>query len=162
MHDLLEADKIFKELMEEDSNFAKNLIMKWRAEMPSEYAKTMVEEKYGKHIISDELAQTALSFIRNNKGEDISLWSKDEVLKIAKDYISIDDADFYPNDIYVWANVKKGDYGSFISDASRIIRIAIADLTDTSDFPFFDASETAYRWTQCNIQKHDEEMETEE
>lgn len=159
-YDLLEADKIYAEMLRENPEFAKELVKEWRDDMPEQYAKKMYQERYGCHITSPEMYEKGLSFITDNKGEKITFWSVDEVKKIARDYVNLDEQDFYDHDIALWANVKKGDYGSFISDASRIIRIALADLMD-ADYPHGDASERAYKWVECHIEKEKEEIEQE-
>jgi len=158
-YDLMEADKIYAELLREDSEFLKKFMKKFRDTMPEQYAKEMHIERYGCHITSPELYEKGLSFITDNKGEEITFWTVDEVKKIARDYINIDEQDFYDYDLALWSNVKKGDYGSFISDASRIIRIAIADLTD-KDY-YCDPSERAYKWVEHHINKEKEEIEKE-
>jgi len=157
-YDLMEADKIYAEMLKENPDFAKKLVKEWRDKMPENYAKTMYVEKWGCHITSPEMYEKGLSYITDNKKEKISFWTIEEVKKIARDYINIDDQDFYDHDLALQSNIKKGDYGSFMTDASKIIRAAIADLTD-EDYPWGDPSERAYKWVEAHIKEEQEEID---
>lgn len=108
------------------------------------------------HIGSKDVAKLAEPYITNHKGEHIGFkWSYEDVINVARNYINIDDAEFYPCDLWVWANVKYGDMGHIINDSQMIIKYAISELTD-SDFPFYAASQRAYYW----LKKHIENKET--
>ena len=159
MYDLQKADEIYAELMKEDSSFADKLIKKWRLKMPAEFSKTMIEERYGCHILDENTYKEGLEFVKDNKGNKIDPWSKDDVLRIAKDYVNIENEDFYPWDLVFWSNVKKGDYEHIIPEPVKIIRIAIADLTD-KDY-YADASERAYKWIEHHLDKEYAEKEKE-
>ena len=78
-----------------------------------------------------------------------------EVLESLKD-VNIEDEEFYDYDLYVWANVKYGDIGHITSDSSTIIKYAIAELKD-DDFPYFRASERAYRWLKKHVENEEKE-----
>ena len=151
MYDLQKANDIYDELMKEDKNFADKLVKKWRNKMPDEFIKTMVEARYGCHILDENTYKKGLEFVKDYKGNKIDAWSKDDILKIAKDYVNIENEDFYDWDLVFWSNVKKGDYGHFITDPTKIIRIAIEDLTDKDYYD--DPSERAYKWIEYHIEK---------
>ena len=155
MYDLKMADKIRSEMINEDSQFDKKMIDLFRKEMPEEYIEAMKKAKYGEHIIDEDMYKLGLSYITDNDGKKIDLWSVEDVLKIAKDYIDMDDEEFYDFDLALWSNVKKGDYEKIISEASKIIRIAIADLTD-KDY-YCNPSERAYKWVKHHIEKDNED-----
>ena len=162
MHSLKDADYIFKEMMEENPHFAKELIMQFRTEMPEEYIKSMFEARYGKHIIDKSYYEQGLKFIKDKDGNPITPWTIEEVEKISRDYINnIDDEEFFIYDLAMQANIYKADFSSVISDASKIIRMAILSLKDT-DNPFFeDASERAYCWVYKHLCREEEELEKE-
>jgi hypothetical protein len=151
MYDLEKANEIYDEMMKEDSLFADKLVKRWREKMPEQFTRTMIEERYGCHILDENTYKEGLQFVLDNKGNKIDPWSKEDILRIAKDYVNIENEDFYPWDLVFWSNVKKGDYGHFITDASKIIRIAIEDLKD-KDF-YSDPSERAYKWIEYHLEE---------
>ena len=155
MYDLQKANEIYDEMMKEDSSFADKLVKRWREKMPEQFSRTMIEERYGCHILDENTYKEGLQFVKDNKGNKVDTWSKDDVLRIAKDYINIENEDFYPWDLVFWSQVKKADYGHFITDASKIIRIAIEDLKDKDYFD--DPSERAYKWIEYHLDKKYEE-----
>lgn len=105
------------------------------------------------HIGSKEVARLAEQFIKNNKGENIGFrWSFDEVINAVQNYVNLEETEFYPEDIWVWTNVKYGDMGHIIADTPTILRIALSELTD-DDYPFSDASQRAYCWLKKHIAK---------
>lgn len=151
MYDLQKADEIYAELMKEDSTFADKLVKKWRKRMPEQFTKTMIEEQYGCHILDEEQYKEGLQFVKDYKGNKIDPWSKDDVLRIAKDYVNIENEDFYPWDLVFWSQVKKGDYEHIVSEPAKIIRIAISDLIDKDYYD--DPSERAYKWIEYHLDK---------
>ena len=114
-------------------------------------------EKYDNHIGSKEVAMLAKEYITNNKDELIGFhWSCDEVASAIKSFIDIEKEEFYPCDIWVWANVRYGDMAGQREEIKpiAILESAINDLKDT-DYPFYPASQRAYYW----LKKHIEEEE---
>jgi hypothetical protein len=114
-------------------------------------------EKYDNHIGSKEVAMLAKEYITNNKDELIGFhWSYDEVASAIKSFIDIEKEEFYPCDIWVWANVRYGDMAGQREEIKpiAILESAINDLKDT-DYPFCPASQRAYCW----LKKHIEESE---
>lgn len=111
--------------------------------------------KYDNHIGSKDVAKMAEPFITNNKGEYIGFhWDYETVFEQSKNYTNLETSEFYPCDIWVWANVKYGDMGHITSDSALIIKYAISELSD-KDYPFSEASQRAYCW----LKKHLEESE---
>ena len=149
MYDLEKANKIYDEQLSKDSHFDHNLVIEWRDNMPYEFAKKMYEIEYGKHIWCEEMYKDGLSYITDNKGNEIELWNIKDIKEIASEYIDIDDEKFYSYDLYLWANVKKADLKGIEDSASKIIKYAISDLQD-KDFPFYPADEKAYRWVEAH------------
>ncbi len=69
-------------------------------------------QEYECHIGSKDVADLAMEYIKNNRGEVIGRhWTLEQVLNIAKNYINIENEEFYDYDLFVWANVKYGDIG---------------------------------------------------
>lgn len=149
MYNLDTADKLFEQMLKEDSQLPYRLIKEWRKEMPDEFAKRIYCERYGKHIINREQYETGLSFIKGQNGKPPEIWSIDEAEKILSDYIrDYDKEDFYKYDALLWLNVKRNDYPK-IKDESEIAYIVYEDLNDT-DLPY-DPSERVYKWVEEHI-----------
>lgn len=113
---------------------------------------------YDNHIGTKEIALLAEPYIKNDKGEHIGFkWTYDEVLSLANNFINLDDAEFYPCDLWVWANVKYGDLKKSLEPRREeeiqdiVIKYAISELTDT-DFPYYPASQRAYCWLKKHIE----------
>ena len=149
-------DKLAK-IRKENPNFDKKMVDIFARKMPKLLAVIIDGEEYNNHIGTKDVAELAAEYITNNKGENIGFhWSYDEVMSAIKGLVDInsDDVEFYPNDIFVWSNVKYGDLSSITSDAGIILKYAIAELTDP-DFPYYPSSQRAYCW----LKKHIEEDE---
>lgn len=112
-------------------------------------------EEYNNHIGSKEVAMLAGEYITNNKDEHIGFhWTYEDVINAIKGYVDFNEVEFYPCDLFVWANVKYGDMAHITNDTATILKYAVSELTDP-DFPFYDASQRAYCW----LKKHVEEDE---
>ena len=149
-------DKLTK-IRKENPNFDKKMVDIFADKMPKLLALIIEGEEYNNHIGSKDIAELAGEYIQNNRGEKIGFhWSYDEVLNGIKSYIDIDseDVEFYPGDIFVWANVKYGDMCSITSDSGVILKYAIAELTDP-DFPYYPASQRAYYWLKKHIEQEE-------
>ncbi len=143
---------LYNELKKENLNLDNDMVMMFLENMPKEAKETLEIMQYGKHIISKSLYEEALRHIKDKSGNSIVPWSLQDVMKIASNYINIDDEKFFDYDLALWANVKRGDYGHIEKEPSKIIEIAIADLKD-KDFPYYDASERAYCWAEAVTEK---------
>lgn len=160
MHNLETADKIFHEMIKNDPNFAKKLVLQWRELMPEEYAKVMHLAKWGYHIVTRDLYDKGLKFIVNNQHQPIDTWEVEEILNVAKNYINIEEEPYYNYDLAMMTNILKGDIFPIVKDAEKVVLIAIEFLSD-ADFPEYDASERAYRWVECHLSKQKKELENE-
>lgn len=141
-----------KKIRQENPNFDKKFIDKFDDKMP-ELLDIMIDgELYDEHIGEKKTAQLAQKYITNDKGDNIGFrWDYETVINMAKNYIDLNDADFYPTDLWVWANVKYGDLGHIVSEPTAIIRYTISELTD-EDYPFGDPSSRAYNWLKKHIE----------
>lgn len=139
-------------IRQENPNFDKKMVDIFAKNMPELLLVMIDGEEYDKHIGTKDVAMLAEKYITDHKGEHIGFkWTYEDVLSVAKNYINIDDAEFYPCDLFVWANVKYGDMAHIISDAGSIIKYAISELTD-EDFPFYPASQRAYCWLKKHVE----------
>ena len=118
---------------------------------------------YDNHIGSKEVAKLAEKFIVNDKGQHIGFnIDYDTVINVAKRYIDINQADFYPCDLFVFSNIQFGDMANLLESMREedkivfIIRYSISALSD-EDFPFFSASSRAYFWLKKNIEIHSQD-----
>lgn len=146
-----------KEIREKSPDFDKKMVDMFAKRMPKLLMVLIDGEKYDNHIGSKEVAMLAEPYIANNKGEHIGFyWDYDKVINAVKNIVDLDDTEFYPCDIFVWANVKYADMQHITSDSSVILKYAISELTD-SDFPFYPASERAYYWLKKHIEKDEQE-----
>ena len=135
-----------------NSNFDKQMVDMFAKRMPKLLDVLIDGMEYDKHIGSKEVAMLSEPYISNNKDEHIGFhWDYDSVINTAKSYVNFDDVDFYPCDLFVWANVKYGDMAHITTDASIIIKYAISELSDT-DFPFYPASQRAYCWLKKHVE----------
>ena len=106
-------ERLYK-IRKENPDFDKKLVDMFAKNMPMLLSILIDGDEYDKHIGSREVANIAERYITNNKGEHIGFhWDYDSVMSTVKNYISMDDVDFYPCDIWVWANVKYGDIPRF-------------------------------------------------
>lgn len=141
----------------ENPDFDRKMVDKFADRMPELMSVMIDGTLYDNHIGSKDVAMLAEPYIVDDKGEQIGFhWDYDSVINIAKNYVDFDEVEFYPNDIHVWASVKYGDMGHIVSSANDIIRYAISELTD-KDFPFYPASQRAYRWLKKHIENDSKE-----
>lgn len=146
-----------KKIREENPDFDKKMVDILAKSMPDLLLVLIDGDEYNNHIGTKEVAQLAQEYITNNKGEYIGFhWTYEEVIGAVKNYVDIDDVDFYSCDIYVWANVKYGDMCHITTDAMTILKCAIAELTDT-DYPFYPASQRAYCWLKKHVENKEKD-----
>ena len=147
-------EKLYK-IRKENPNFDKKLVDMFAKTMPKLLNVLIDGDEYNKHIGSKDVAVYAERYITNDKGEHIGFrWDYDSVMSVVKNYINIDEMEFYPCDIWVWANVKYGDMQHITSETSTIIRYAIAELSDP-DYPFYHASHRAYCWLKKHVENEE-------
>jgi hypothetical protein len=136
----------------ENPNFDRELVNSFAKNMPDLLSILIDGSMYDNHIGSKDVAMLAEQFITDDKGEHIGFrWDYETVINTAKNYIDLNETEFYPTDLWVWANVKYGDMSHITTDTQTIIRYAIAELSD-DDFPFYPASQRAYCWLKKHIE----------
>jgi hypothetical protein len=143
-----------KKIRQEKPNFDKKMVDKFAEKMPELLEVMLDGELYDDHIGDKKTALLAEKFITNNKGENIGFkWDYETIMNIAQSYVNLNQEEFYPTDLWVWANVKYGDMSHIVNDINTIIRYAISELTD-EDFPFYEASKRAYYWLKKHIENN--------
>lgn len=141
-----------KKIREKDPTFDRRFIDKFDEKMPELLEIMLDGELYNNHIGEKKTALLAQQFITNDKGENIGFrWDFESVMNIAKSYTDLNNSEFYPEDLWVWANVKYGDMGHLINEPSLIIRYAISELED-EDYPFEEPSQRAYCWLRKHLE----------
>lgn len=141
-------------IRKENPDFDEKFINKFAKKSPELLNVMLDGEIYHDHIGSKDVAQIAEKYITNNKGNNIGFhWDYEAVMNAARSFIELNDAEFYPTDLWVWANVKYGDLAHIITDTTNIIRIAISELTD-EDYPYFNASKRAYYWLLKHVENN--------
>ena len=144
-----------KKIREEQPDFDRKMVNIFAKNMPDLLMVMIDGEEYENHIGSKDVAMLAKDYITDKDGVNIGFhWSYDDVINTVKGYVDFDKVDFYPCDLFVWANVKYGDMAHITSDTTTILKYAVSELTD-SDFPFYPADQRAYCW----LKKHVEEDE---
>lgn len=141
-----------QKIREKDPTFDKRLVNKFDNKMPDLLEIMLDGELYNNHIGEKKTALLAKEFITNDKGENIGFrWDFESVMDIAKNYTDLNNSEYYPEDLWVWANVKYGDMGHLINEPSLIVRYAIAELED-EDYPFEEPSQRAYYWLKKHLE----------
>lgn len=118
---------------------------------------------YQNHIGSREVAELAEKFIVNDKDEHIGFsLDYDTVINVAKRFVDLDEMEYYPCDVFVFANVQYGDMISLLENFREedkvifIVKYSLLALNDF-DFPYFPASSRAYFWLKKNIEIHSQD-----
>ena len=139
----------------DDPSFDKKMVDIFAEKMPKLMLVMLDGHDYDEHIGSKEVAMLAEPYIKNYKGEHIGFkWTYENIMSVAKNFIDIENQEFYPCDLFVWSNVKYGDMAHITTDPTTIIKYAISELTD-HDFPYYHASKRAYCWLKKHVE-HEE------
>ena len=137
---------------QQNPNFDRELVDNFAKIMPNLLNVMIDGFLYENHIGTKETAMLAEPYITNNKGEHIGFhFDYETVIGQAKNYVNLNDTEFYPADIWTWSNVKYGDMQHLTGDEKLIINYALSELLD-NDFPFYPASQRAYCWLKKHIE----------
>lgn len=151
MHDIVE------EIKKNNPEFIEKSFNIFAEKMPKLLLIMYEGDKYDCHIGTKEVAMLAKEYIVNNKDEYIGFhWTYEDVTNTAKNYIDFEKVDFYPCDLWVWANVKYGDMSHIVSEPSTILKYAISELSD-KDFPYYAPDKRAYYWLKKHIENEERE-----
>lgn len=157
MHDIdQDLLTLYREVKAENPKLDEELISDFMYRMKDIAYNTLMEKKFGCHITNGTQFESAMKYLKDGTGSHVQpKWSYDDVIRIARSYIDIDQEDFYDWDLVTWSNIKYYDYGTIESEPSKIVRIAIADLRDT-DQSLCEPSELAYHWWKAHEEKERE------
>lgn len=138
-------------IRKENPDFDKKLVDMFANNMPDLLNIIIDGYKYDCHIGSKDVAKLAEKYITDSKGNKIGFhWDYEELINQVKNIVDLEETEFYPADIWTWSNVKYGDM-QHLADDRTIIKYAISELMD-KDFPFYPASQRAYKWLKKHIE----------
>ena len=122
--------------------------------MPELLAILIDGKMYDNHIGSKDVAMLADEYITDEKGNPFGFyWDYETVIDSVKNFVDLNETEFYPADIFVWANVKYADFLGTGANTETILKYALNELTD-ADFPFYPASQRAYCWLKKHIENN--------
>lgn len=127
MYDLTKADEIFNKMSTDEK--VNKVFMIFKDKMPEEYCALMYIMEYGCHIVTEDLYNEAISYLKwsNDKGTGAK-WSVDEILKLAD--IDFSNKDYYEYDYAYVMNMLYSDYCGVFTDASYYLKMAKMYLED--------------------------------
>lgn len=148
----------------EHENFDRQLVDNFAKVMPKLLDILIEGYLYDCHIGSKDTALLAEDYIKNSKGEKVGFhFGYDEVLNYFKQRINLNEAEFYPADIWTWSNVKYFDLEDSLKGLDDnlkekiVLDYTLSELLDT-DFPFYSASSRPYYWLKAHIEKAERQI----
>ena len=144
---------------QQNPNFDRELVDNFAKVMPKLLSVMIDQYLYDCHIGSKDVAMLVEPFIKNNKGQQIGFhFDYDTVLSHAKKKVDLNETEFYPNDIFCYANIIYGDMGHLTNDEGLILDYALESLMD-KDFPFYPASQRAFKWLKKHVELEERQKE---
>ena len=142
MYDLIKANEIYKEKLENNPKFSHELVLEWRDKMPEQFTKRMYEEKYGCHIVTEEMYDEAVSLLKwqDNRGKG-EKWTVDDIIKSSG--IDFKNKEYYEYDYAYIVNMLYSDYCHIFSEQGYYLKMAKAYLEDPDYMG--NADERAYK-----------------
>lgn len=139
-------------IRQENPNFDRELVNSFAKNMPELLSILIDGKMYDNHIGSKDVAMLADEYITDEKGNHFGFyWDYETVINAVKNFVDLNETEFYPADIFVWANVKYADFLGTGANTETILKYALNELTD-ADFPFYPASQRAYCWLKKHIE----------
>lgn len=133
MYNVDKADRLLKRKLEKDPNFTKKLLEKIKEEHPEEFARSMMEEAYGRHIGDTEMYEDAVRNLKwaNRKGSGAK-WDKDDLIQRAG--IDFNEEGYTPYDYAYMVNAHYADYGNISEDPKYFMQMT-KDYLRNDNFP---------------------------
>lgn len=133
MYNVDKADRLLKRKLEKDPNFTKKLLEKIKEENPEEFARSMMEEAYGRHIGDTEMYEDAVRNLKwtNRKGSGAK-WDKDDLIQ--RSGIDFNEEGYTPYDYSYAVNALYADYGNISDDPKYYMQMA-RDYLHNDNFP---------------------------
>ena len=128
------ADEIYRRKLEQDPNYDKKLVEKWKEEMPEEYKRFMLRQAYGAHIGDRDSYEDAVRKLKwaNGKGSGAK-WDVDEIAN--KSGIDFDEEGFSKFDYGAVVNALYADYNTVFTEPSYYLKMARNYLT-SKNYPY--------------------------
>ena len=122
MYNVDKADRLLKRKLEKDPNFTKKLLEKIKEENPEEFARSMMEEAYGRHIGDEEMYNEAVRNLKwtNRKGSGAK-WDKDDLIQ--RSGLDFNEEGFTPYDYSYTVNALYADYGNISDDPKYFMQM---------------------------------------
>ena len=141
-----------KKIRKQNPQFNEEFVNYFSKIMP-ELSEVMFEGYlYDNHIGTKEVAMLAEQFITDEKGNHIGFyWDYETAIDAVKNFVDLNETEYYPADVWVWLNVKYADFLGTGANTETIIKYALNELNDL-DFPFYPASQKAYCWLKKHIE----------
>ena len=141
-----------KKIRKQNPQFNEEFVNYFSKIMP-ELSEVMFEGYlYDNHIGTKEVAMLAEQFITDEKGNHIGFyWDYETAIDAAKNFVDLNETEYYPADVWVWLNVKYADFLGTGANTETIIKYALNELSDL-DYPFYPASQKAYCWLKKHIE----------
>ena len=149
MFDLHKADEIYKKRLEENPDYAKELVAEWREDMPEQFAQKMYEDEYGCHIYTEQMYDEAVSYLKNPDETKGAHWDVNTIK--SKAGIDFATKEYTLYDYCYQVNMHYSDYGDKIS-SDLLFFMAKRDLED-KDY-YGDPTERAYKDARKRIRHH--------
>lgn len=155
MYNVDKADRLLKRKLEKDPNFTKKLIEKIKEENPEEFARSMMEEAYGRHIGDEDMYNEAMRNLRwtNRKGSGAK-WDKDDLIQRAG--VDFNEEGYTPYDYAYTVNAMYADYGNISDDPKYYMQMA-RDYLRNDSYPergneraYYDAQRRSKRYNYNN------------
>jgi hypothetical protein len=135
-----EADKIYHEKLEQNSNFNAELIQEWRRQMPKSYIRRMYQERYGLHL-DEELYEEATAYFINPDDTHGPHWTV-ETIKL-KSGIDFEAKHYNCWDFAYICNWLYSEFSGVFTDPTYYLRMSRSYLEDV-DYAGKDPAERAY------------------
>ena len=144
-----------KKIRKQNPQFNEEFVNYFAKIMP-ELSEVMFEGYlYDNHIGTKEVAMLAEQFITDEKGNHIGFyWDYETAIDAAKNFVDLNETEYYPADVWVWLNVKYADFLGTGANTETVIKYALNELSDL-DFPFYPASQKAYCWLKKHIETNE-------
>lgn len=141
MHDITEANEIYKSQKTKNPNFDTLLVSNWKEQMPEEFIRKMLKIKYGCHIVDREMYDKAVQLLgwAEDKGQGAK-WSVEDIKSASN--IDFNTKDYTLLDFAYVMNMLYSDYCNIFTDTGYYVKMAKSYLEDPDYMG--DPSERAY------------------
>lgn len=141
MYDLNEALQIYEEELKINPDYDHQLVAEWREDMPLSFTRKMLEKRYGRHIVDENMYERAVSLLRWPDDRTCGAkWSVSDIKNVAG--VNFNSTKYTLLDFAYVMNMLWSDYSNVFVDTNYYVKMARNYLED-ADY-MGDASERAY------------------